>query len=252
MSDKQVKHVFKKFKFMLGARAIDWNRPFTVYLSPLLSVGDRNFIDDFNNKEDWVKKYNLFKIGEMLNPSIESINSRTGMESDSCYEEMEYMPASAVIFSKECPPTCWVKRDYEYSQYGITSNVVKDTIKAGTNTEYFNSEYWNLNYGFAPEFVQEEYDSYNLKTTPLTEDVIKVLGGDNAISASSTVNDKTTKHHMCGYGIMITTVHKDAPAKDWKSEQEIPVAYIEFDRFHDAKNGTMNIVWNNNGFLRLE
>ncbi len=252
MSDKQVKHVFKKFKFMLGARAIDWNRPFIVYLSPLLSVGDRNFIDDFNNKEDWVKKYNLFKIGEMLNPSIESINSRTGMESDSCYEEMEYMPASAVIFSKECPPTCWVKRDYEYSQYGITPNVVKDTIKAGTNTEYFNSEYWNLNYGFAPEFVQEEYDSYNLKTTPLTEDVIKVLGGDNAISASSTVNDKTTKHHMCGYGIMITTVHKDAPAKNWKSEQEIPVAYIEFDRFHDAKNGTMNIVWNNNGFLRLE
>jgi hypothetical protein len=237
---------------MLGARAIDWNRPFTVYLSPLLSSDDRDKIDDFNNKEDWVKKYNLFKIGEMLNPSIESINSQTGMESDSCYEEMEYMPASAVIFSQQCPPTCWVKRDYEYSQYGTTPKGVKDTIKAGANTEYFNSEYWNLNYGFAPEFVQEEYDSYNLKTTPLTEDVIKVAGGDNAISAASTVNDKSTKHHMCGYGIMITTVHKDAPAKDWKSEQEIPVAYIEFDRFHDAKNGTMNIVWNNNGFLRLE
>lgn len=252
MSNKQVKHVFKKFKFMLGARAIDWNRPFTVYLSPLLSSDDRDKIDDFNNKEDWVKKYNLFKIGEMLNPSIESINSQTGMESDSCYEEMEYMPASAVIFSQQCPPTCWVKRDYEYSQYGTTPKGVKDTIKAGANTEYFNSEYWNLNYGFAPEFVQEEYDSYNLKTTPLTEDVIKVAGGDNAISAASTVNDKSTKHHMCGYGIMITTVHKDAPAKDWKSEQEIPVAYIEFDRFHDAKNGTMNIVWNNNGFLRLE
>ena len=252
MSDKQVKHVFKKFKFMLGARAIDWNRPFTVYLSPLLSSDDRDKIDDFNNKEDWVKKYNLFKIGEMLNPSIESINSQTGMESDSCYEEMEYLPASAVIFSQQCPPTCWVKRDYEYSQYGTTPKGVKDTIKAGANTEYFNSEYWNLNYGFAPEFVQEEYDSYNLKTTPLTEDVIKVAGGDNAISAASTVNDKSTKHHMCGYGIMITTVHKDAPAKDWKSEQEIPVAYIEFDRFHDAKNGTMNIVWNNNGFLRLK
>ena len=252
MSDKQVKHVFKKFKFMLGARAIDWNRPFTVYLSPLLSSDDRDKIDNFNNKEDWVKKYNLFKIGEMLNPSIESINSQTGMESDSCYEEMEYLPASAVIFSQQCPPTCWVKRDYEYSQYGTTPKGVKDTIKAGANTEYFNSEYWNLNYGFAPEFVQEEYDSYNLKTTPLTEDVIKVAGGDNAISAASTVNDKSTKHHMCGYGIMITTVHKDAPAKDWKSEQEIPVAYIEFDRFHDAKNGTMNIVWNNNGFLRLK
>ena len=225
MSDKQMKYVFKKFKFMLGARAIDWNRPFTVYLSPLLSSDDRNKIDDFNNKEDWVKKYNLFKIGEMLNPSIESINSQTGMESDSCYEEMEYMPASAVIFSQQCPPTCW---------------------------EYFNSEYWNLNYGFASAFSQEEYDSYNLKTTPLTEDVIKVVGGDNAISAASTVNDKSTKHHMCGYGIMITTVHKDAPAKNWKPEQEIPVAYIEFDRFHDAKNGIMNILWNNNGFLRLE
>ncbi len=251
MSDKQVKYVFKKFKFMLGARAIDWNRPFTVYLSPLLSVGDRNLIDDFNNKEDWVKKYNLFKIGEMLNPSIESINSQTGMESDSCYEEMEYMPASAVIFSKQCPPTCWVKRDYEYSQYGTTPKGVRDTIQAGANTEYFNSEYWNLNYGFAPEFSQEEYDSYNLKTTPLTENVIKVAGGDNAISATSVVNDKSTKHHMCGYGIVITTVHKDAPAK-WNNSNEIPVAYIEFDRFHDAKNGTMNIVWNNNGFLRLE
>ena len=251
MSDKQVKHVFKKFKFMLGARAIDWNRPFTVYLSPLLSVGDRNFIDDFNNKEDWVKKYNLFKIGEMLNPSIESINSQTGMESDACYEEMEYMPASAVIFSKECPATCWVKRDYEYSQYGTTPKGVRDTIQAGANTEYFNSEYWNLNYGFAHEFSQEEYDSYNLKTTPLTEDVIRVAGGDNAISATSVVNDKSTKHHMCGYGIVITTVHKDAPAK-WNNSNEIPVAYIEFDRFHDAKNGAMNIVWNNNGFLRLE
>ena len=252
MSDKQMKYVFKKFKFMLGARAIDWNRPFTVYLSPLLSSDDRNKINDFNNQEDWVKKYNLFKIGEMLNPSIESINSQTGMESDSCYEEMELLPASAVIFSKECPPTCWVKRDYEYSQYDITPKGVKDTIKADANTEYFNSEYWNLNYGFASAFSQEEYDSYNLKTTPLTEDVIKVVGGDNAISAASTVNDKSTKHHMCGYGIMITTVHKDAPAKNWKLEQEIPVAYIEFDRFHDAKNGTMNIVWNNNGFLRLE
>lgn len=251
MSDKQVKHVFKKFKFMLGARAIDWNRPFTVYLSPLLSVGDRNFIDDFNNKEDWVKKYNLFKIGEMLNPSIESINSQTGMESDACYEEMEYMPASAVIFSKECPATCWVKRDYEYSQYGTTPKGVRDTIQAGANTEYFNSEYWNLNYGFAHEFSQEEYDSYNLKTTPLTENVIRVAGGDNAISATSVVNDKSTKHHMCGYGIVITTVHKDAPAK-WNNSNEIPVAYIEFDRFHDAKNGAMNIVWNNNGFLRLE
>ena len=251
MSDKQVKHVFKKFKFMLGARAIDWNRPFTVYLSPLLSVGDRNFIDDFNNKEDWVKKYNLFKIGEMLNPSIESINSQTGMESDACYEEMEYMPASAVIFSKECPATCWVKRDYEYSQYGTTPKGVRDTIQAGANTEYFNSEYWNLNYGFAHEFSQEEYDSYNLKTTPLTEDVIRVAGGDNAISATSVVNDKSTKHHMCGYGIVITTVHKNAPAK-WNNSNEIPVAYIEFDRFHDAKNGAMNIVWNNNGFLRLE
>ena len=188
----------------------------------------------------------------MLNPSFESINSRTGMESDSCYEEMEYMPASAVIFSKECPPTCWVKRDYEYSQYGTTPKGVKDTIKAGTNTEYFNSEYWNLNYGFASAFSQEEYDSYNLKTTPLTEDVIKVAGGDNAISAASEVNNISTKHHMCGYGIMITTVHKDAPAKNWTPEQEIPVAYIEFDRFHDAKNGTMNILWNNNGFLRLE
>ena len=251
MSDKQVKHVFKKFKFMLGARAIDWNRPFTVYLSPLLSSDDRDKIDDFNNKEDWVKKYNLFKIGEMLNPSIESINSQTGMESDACYEEMEYMPASAVIFSKECPATCWVKRDYEYSQYGTTPKGVRDTIQAGANTEYFNSEYWNLNYGFAHEFSQEEYDSYNLKTTPLTEDVIRVAGGDNAISATSVVNDKSTKHHMCGYGIVITTVHKDAPAK-WNNSNEIPVAYIEFDRFHDAKNGTMNIVWNNNGFLRLE
>ena len=252
MSDKQVKHVFKKFKFMLGARAIDWNRPFIVYLSPLLSSDDRTKIDDFNNKENWVSNYNLFKIGEMLNPSFESINSITGMESDSCYEEMEYMPASAVIFSKECPSTCWVKRDYEYSQFGTTPKEVKDIISSGKNTEYFNSEYWNLNYGFASEFVQEEYDSYNLNTTPLTEDVIKVLGGDNAISASSTVNDKSTKQHMCGYGIMITTVHKDAPAKNWNYEQEIPVAYIEFDRFHDAKNGTMNIVWNNDGFLRLE
>ena len=46
MSDKQVKYVFKKFKFMLGARAIDWNRPFTVYLSPLLSETDRNSDDN--------------------------------------------------------------------------------------------------------------------------------------------------------------------------------------------------------------
>ena len=109
-----------------------------------------------------------------------------------------------------------------------------------------------MNYGFTSGFSQEEYDSYNLKTTPLTEDVIKVIGGDNAISAASEVNNISTKHHMCGYGIMITTVHKDAPAKNWKPEQEIPVAYIEFDRFHDAKNGIMNILWNNNGFLRLE
>src|SRR5574344_1277131 len=112
MSDKQMKYVFKKFKFMLGARAIDCNRPFTVYLSPLLSSNDRDKIDDFNNKEDWVKKYNLFKIGEMLNPSFESINSRTGMESDSCRSEMELLPAAAVIFSKECTPTGGVKRYY--------------------------------------------------------------------------------------------------------------------------------------------
>lgn len=250
MSNKQMKYVFKKFKFMLGARAIDWNRPFTVYLSPLLSQSDRNFIDDFNNKEDWVKKYNLFKIGEMLNPSIESINSRTGMESDSCYEEMECLPASAVIFSKQCPSQCYIKRDYEYSQYGSTPWDASANIKNGIG-DYFNNTYWDLNYGFTSAFSQEEYDSYNLKTTPLTEDVIKVAGGDNAISATNVVNDKSTKHHMCGYGIVITTVHKDSPAK-WNNSNEIPVTYIEFDRFHDAKNGTMNIVWNNNGFLRLE
>ena len=252
MSDKQVKRVFKRFKFMLGARAIDWNRPFTVYLSPLLSEDNLNDIDDFNNKTSLASKYNLFKIGEMLNPSFESINNITGMESEASYEEMEYLPASAVIFSKQCPTNCYIKRDYEYAQYGNQPWDVFNTINEGKNTDYFNSEYWNLNYGFASAFNQEEYDSYNIKTTPLTENVIKVLGGNNAISATEDVNKGSSTHHMCGNGIVITTMHKDAPAKNWKPEQEIPVAYVEFDRFHDAKNGKMNIAWNSNGFLRLE
>ena len=80
---------------------------------------------------------------------------------------------------------------------------------------------------------------------------LPIYGVLTASASSSEVNNTSSKHHMCGYGVVITTVHKDAPAK-WNNSNEIPVAYIEFDRFHDAKNGTMNILWNNNGFLRLE
>lgn len=256
------KYVFKKFKFMLGARCIDWNRPFDVYLTPRLEDKQLAELDDFNDRRSWdtiVTTYNLFKIGSMVNPSIESINNQTGMESEACYEEMEELPASAVIFSKQCPSRCYVKRDYEYSQYGSTPWDAYTNIKNGVG-EYFNSNYWDLNYGFTSAFSQEEYDMYNLKTTPLTENVIKVVGGDNAISATSEVNkvnpekpdDPIQKHHMCGYGILLVIHHKDAAAIDKRATRNIPVAFIPFDRFHDAKNGIMNIVWNNNGFLRLE
>lgn len=248
------KYVFKRFKFMLGARAIDWNRPFDVYLTPRLEDKQLAELDNFNDRRTWdtiVTTYNLFKIGSMVNPSIESINNQTGMESDACYEEIECLPASAVIFSKQCPSQCYIKRDYEYSQYGTTPLDASGNIKNGVG-DYFNNTYWDLNYGFTSGFSQEEYDMYNLKTTPLTENVIKVVGGDNAISAASEINTESKDSHVCGYGILLVIYHKDAEAIDNRYNMNIPVAFIPFDRFHDAKNGTMNILWNNNGFLRLE
>ena len=249
-----MKHIFEKFKLMLGLRAVDWTRPVNIYLTPYeIPLDGYDPLKQENRKwPEVISEFKLLKIGQMHNPTMESINNITGMESEASYEEIEYLPASAVIFSQQCPAKCYVKNDYEYSQYGYDPWVVHDSIRDNTNADYFNSNYWELNYGFAPEFSQAEYDSYNLKTTPLTENVIKLNAGNNSISAASDINSAAKDSHMCGYGILVDILHKDALPNDDRGSMHIPVAYIPFDRFHDAKNGTMNIVWNSNGFLRLE
>ena len=179
-----MKYIFNKFKFMLGARCVDWNNPFYIYLTPKLTTEQLREIDRQSYDKPWntlVSQYNLLKIGQMCGGDINSINHITGTEADATYEELQNITCSAVLFSDECPATCFIKRDYEYESLADTPKNVQLAVDNNNTKNYFNGDYWDLNYGFNDEYSQQEYDYYNVKTKPVTEDIIVVNAGNNAI-----------------------------------------------------------------------
>ena len=250
--------IFEKFKFYLGARCIDWNGTFNIYITPLLDHLECAKWDPLGadvKGKTWksvVLEKKFIRIGQLHNLNIDSINKITNMASETSYDELHNLPCRAHIFSKECPNTCYVKKDWEYEAVGSTPEEADKNYEKQLNTEY-----WDLNYGFYDHFDQEEYDLYGIKADMITENIMRVMPGENVIFATKDVNTTDANTHIAGYGVLIDTRLKTAKtvvpeSGEDMADQHVPVLYIEFDRYHDSKNGTMNITWNQNGFLRVE
>lgn len=239
--------IFPAFKYNLGKQWVDWNSEINIWLTPKLRLADgfpgyeKKYSMAFNGidckfYEDKVPSWH--KIGKINGFNIDSVNQVTNEESDATYEEMESYPASAYVFSDECPVECWVKKDYEY-QSVTTSHY--NTEEAQNNGKYLDTKYWQTNYDFQEYYDPTEFAYYNIKEHPLNEDLVRISAFNNDIKPASAFSD-FSKYEGEGCVITWSIVNKD------HSILYNPICYFEFTKKHGSAIGKMNIDWNGECF----
>lgn len=216
--------LFDEFKSNLGFNRINWqDGVFDVYL--VYKADDLN-INKMTKHETLLPLLGK-KIGKLQGLTFETVNSITNLTSTNYYEAVESYPASAYIFSKECPDN-QVKKDWDYAGY---DNTHYDTYKK-LNDDNFNNYHWEKAYSFNNYYSEAEYAMYNIPLHPISEDVCKLKYNQIAYIEYENFSGSLPK----GEAAIIYYTEK-------KSKISCPVCYTEFDSMHDANDGPMLIEW---------
>lgn len=234
--------VFQSFKYKLGMQKVDWNSTINVWLTPKLT--DKSYVNKlscsdlsfefFEDKVDWIK------VGTINGFNLDSVNKITNESSDSTYEAMEAFPASAYIFSEECPKECWVPQDYEY--VAIDSDHYK--VAKSTNDD-LNKDYWDSNYSFADKYDSTEFEYYNIPEHALTDDMIRLSAYSTDFVPASAFSPGEYKGDGC-----VITYSEGRTGKDGPYTCYHPICYVEFSKSHGLANGKLKIDWAADGCIQ--
>lgn len=246
--------VFQSFKMNLGMQKVDWDSDINVWLVPK-KINDQTKIQNqscssptfefFEDKVDWLK------IGTIHGFNIDSVNKVTNVVSDNTYEAMEQYPASAYIFSNDCPAECWVPKDYEYMVLADTHYKVSDLKNLDAA---FNTSYWDNNYAFSGKYDSSEFQYYNIPEHILNEDMVRISAFNTSILAATDFSGYSgfSIEQYKGEGCVIS--YSETRYNNKKEEYKCyhPICYVEFAKPHGSAEGRLKIDWASNGCIQAE
>lgn len=215
--------VFDLFKKNLGLGKVDWNGRFDIFLTDICPP----YLQHIKDPEQ-LNEYLGRRLGQVQGLSFETVNSITKAKSENYYEAIEAYPASAYLFSDECPNT-YFKLDWDYKSYSDTHYNTSTYCK---QNDEFNAEYWERSYNLSNTYSEGEYQMYGIPLNTVSEDVVKLT--NNSINYKDW--DSYQGHYPGGNGAIVYYKGKSQASS-------FPVFYIQFDSYHDGKYGPMTIEW---------
>ena len=161
---------------------------------------------------------------------VDTFNSDTGFTSETTYEGLVDLPASAKIFSTDNDGS-WITSDLDW----VPEQPDTSTL------EYFKNEY-NLQ----PNFSKTEYQSFGLKMHKLDENVTRIFAGDFELNQKS--NNKEAMD-LGANGVLLTYYN---PSKGYYGDSELPVSYYEFGKVLYSNYNQLDLAWHEDGIICAE
>lgn len=181
---------------------------------------------------EYVKTCNL--IPTYLNvtgTNINSYNKDSSLSSDISHQEFFNTPASAYIFSdSNANAECSILNDLDYSLTAMDDETLR---------KYFEEQY-----DFSSDYVEEEYLGYNILRTFMDENAF-CLSADDFILNSENGNPSAMDNGAAG---LLLSYYDE----NHQGESQIPIVYYEFPKvFYSSKN-YLEVDWHADGILRID
>lgn len=213
-------------------KALDYNK---IRLGHLKGVYKWNVYDD-NGKLVATKGLSSMIVTTQvtLNSTIlDTFNKDTGQTSETYYEQMLNIPASAKIFTNNSNNGSWITNDLDWTPY-VPSN--QNTLN------YFAAEY-----NFNQDYNKTEYQSYGLELNKLDENVCRLSADSFVLNERKAVNKQSMDWGAAG--VLLTYENEELGLT---GKNELPVAYYEFGKTLHSNYNFLQIDWHEDGVIKVE